>query len=256
MRNPNDAAQNPRGRGLPPGRAMAAQALRDARAVLLLPYFSKARLTARATGGRLVIPAGTEARFFAYGQRQTMEAGGFPVAYGIATDADTNIAKGGETNNGSDLLVRAMQIGPVGGSIGELVGAEDPVLQGAAAAVLKAIRGDVSVKLIVGQGGDGGALIGPIVTVPAGFGIYGEEDGVSALTSGESYTSNVISFGDRPIRWAPVGTGPDSNLNVRLRAERAIDCGPSSEAVTEAYVDLLCRLFVEQVTPLSDNQLS
>lgn len=251
MRNINDLAQNPRGRGLPPGRAMAAEAIRAARAVLILPYFSKARLTATATGGRAVIPAGQEARFFAYGQRQTMEAGGFPVAYGIASDADTNISKGGETNNGAELLIRAMQIGPVGGSAGVLAETD---LTGTAAAVLKACRGDVSVKLIVGQGGDGGALIGPLVTVPAGFGLYGSEDGESVITSGEPYASNVISFGDRPIRWAPVGTGPDSNLNVRLRAERAIDCGPLASGT--AYVDLLCRLWVEQTNALSENQLS
>lgn len=248
--NIRDLAQNPQGIGLSPAALQAARIIEAARAKLDLTYFSKVRFTATLNAGGTAYDVTTdEVRFFSYGKRQTMESAGFGSGF-VATPADTNLAKGGETNNQAKVLVRAMSITPVAGS----------------PSLIKALRSDVSTKMELGSSNGAGWDLGPLGVQPGGASLFGSEaegiagGDVSSVAAGNPYSTNVRSFGKRPFRWSPVGSDNSAAtiLNVVCKVERSISVPILNTDETfvppdEITADFLAQLYIELDQPLDPN---
>jgi len=196
------------------------------------PYWSTVRLTAAFATG--LIAAGGSRQAFSYGVGTDMALAG--RAGVLATKADTNLQKPGETRKNADIFV---------------CGVAAYLSQDADAAFLGKVMREVDVEIstdgsnteplatlemLPGGGGLYGAgqssiLRGPLDT--AGFGLDGGQGAhFSYANNGNPMAGNFFML-DAPILWTGQ-TGVDSNFRLIVNNSRAITVTPSAARVAAA----------------------
>ncbi len=241
-------------------------------------YFSTVRFepTVGGTTGAqtYTIPQGTKVQAFSYGINDNLVSfAGFPASGGgtqPATDAETNLIKGSQTNAGFQVNIRGIAILPTADS--------SPLL-------LKLLTDNVSVSISL-NGGTQTWKLGNLSFMPGAGGLYGGGLDVlqtpdlgqtfahdpGAIVNGLPSAQNYLPF-PQPLIWTPAGA-TDSTLVVIFTAERAI--GPFTLAPRTATtgvsgytppaanvavgtnlsdgVGLKVRLISQQIAPVSQNQ--
>lgn len=238
-------------------------------------YFSTIRFSPTiggTTGAQTyTVAAGTTVQAFSYGLNDSLpNAAGFPTGAGNATDADTNLIKGSQTNAGFQLIIRGIAVLPTADS--------SPLL-------LKLLTDNVSVSIGL-NGSTQTWKLGNLSFMPGAGGLYGQGRDTlqvpdlaqttafdpGAVVNGLPSAQNYYPF-PQPLIWTPAGA-TDSTLVVIFRAERTIGgftlnprvatagvtayTPPAANvAVGSNYSDgvgLKVRLISQQIAPRSQNQ--
>jgi hypothetical protein len=242
-------------------------------------YFSTVRLTpvvSGTTGAQTyVITQGQKVQAFSYGINDNLVAtAGFPVSGGAtqpATDADTNLIKGSQTNAGFQVIIRGIAV--------QLTADSNP-------SFAKEIADNVSVSISL-NGGTQSWKLGNLAFMPGAGGYYGTaRDALQvpdlaqttafdpgSIVNGLPSAQNYYQF-PQPLIWSPAGA-VDSTLVVIFTAERQLSVptlGPrAATAGVTAYtppaanvavgtspfsdgVGLKVRLISQQIAPRSANQ--
>lgn len=206
-----------------------------------------------------------EQKPFSYRIGDQLGVAGFDNATsGVATDAETNLVKAGETVAGEQLAVMGISLMP--SSVSD-IGLWKQLC--ANMSVVISMDGDANryrlgrPDMIPGSAGTFGSGISP--TVLPGLAESVAVDG--SFSNGWPTIDNFYPF-PQPILWTPSGE-TDSNLNVVLRLVRQITVVETGRAAASGvapftppttvgqfgtFVDFMCRLHSVQVAPRSVNR--
>lgn len=249
---------------------IAAQAVKEQKTVLPIPYWSTVRLQAtRAAGPPVVLTVDTTSRkAFQYAIGQDMQVAGF-AAGTAAQAADTNLLRAGETLDGADVWLW--------GLAAELCTNSEPLIAAQAwrdAVVELSLNGTQSIR------------IGTLGMFPAAAGLYGAgrsfvaepplnqpgggDNGaplVGYLANGNPMAGNFLRF-PQPFKWCATGKGADASLSVITTPNRSIvvTCSvaraaaagisaytPPAALAAGTFVDIRYRLIAVAVSPRSQN---
>ena len=201
------------------------------------PYYSKVRFEAEAvaTGGAGVaytVPAGTEARAFAYRAGGSKVIAGFNAFEPAATIADTNLTRESQTTSGENVYIHGIAIQVLPASIvQEAAAPAAPVTRPMSARLLAAIAESTSVELSL-NGDEQRHRLGIPSMIPGAGGIMGGGEDVSgqmAFSPGKNLEFAQNGWGVRSnffrlpegIVWRK-GDNVDSQLNIILNVRRPI----------------------------------
>lgn len=214
---------------------IAAEAIGGQKVVLPLPYWSTIRLQAVRSGpGPFTYTIDTsDRRAFQYGQGSDCSVGGFASGT-IATGAETNLLKPGESISNADVFIYGMAV--------ELCPNSEPLL---ASQVWRdswlelSLNGQDSVKLgtlnmFPGASGLFGAAPSRLLAPPdfqAGSNDGGIGPALGFLSNGNPMAGNFYRF-PQPFVWRAVGQGRDSNLAVIWKSARTIAFNSTDRVLT------------------------
>lgn len=269
-----DAQMNAIIAALPPQvrAAISEAALKDAKAVLPVPYWSTVRFAPTINAGaNAVISALNPRKAFQYSIGGNAAVAGFSTTYSVQPD-DTNLLRPGETLDNADVWIY--------GLAAELCTNSDSKLAMEVwrnAWVELSLNGTTSIRLgTLGMFPAGAGLYGigqsqillPPIPTPGGGVDGGAGAAVSAMANGNPMSGNFYRF-PQPFKWCGVGTGgADAQLtvlvnlgqdvNVPIVASRASDTGiaPWTSPTTNnaAPVDIRFRLISVSISKRSVNQ--
>lgn len=215
--------------------AIAQQAIAGQKVVLPLPYWSTIRLQAvRSGAGPFTYTIDTsDRRAFQYGVGADCSVAGF-AAGTIATGAETNLLKAGESISNADVWIYGLSV--------ELCPNSEPLL---ASQVWRdswlelSLNGQDSVRLgtlnmFPGAGGLFGTgpsrLLQPADNQPGGND-GGIGPALGFLSNGNPMAGNFYRF-PQPFVWRAVGQGRDSNLAVVWKSARNIAFNSTDRTLT------------------------
>jgi hypothetical protein len=205
-----------------------------------------------------------EQRPFNYRIGDNLSNAGFDPAFGVATDAETNLVKANETVAGEQLQVYGISLMP--SSITDIglwkkliANMSVNVSMDGGAQNYKLGRPD----MIPGSGGTFGSGYTPTVVPPLDASIAAD----SSFSNGWPTNDNFYPF-PQPLIWSPSGS-TDSNFQIVLRLVRQLTFAETARAAATGiaaftpptatgdfgtYIDIMCRLHSKQMAARSVNQ--
>ena len=250
---------------------IAAEAVKTQKTVLPVPYWSTVRLlSSRAAGPPVVLTIDTTPRkAFQYCIGQDATVGGFSST--IATPAETNLLRAGETLDGATVWIW--------GLAAELCTNAEPLIAAQAwrdSVVDLSLNGTQSIRL------------GTLAMFPAAGGLYGagrsfvaepalaQSGGVDGgqgatvgyLANGNPMAGNFMRF-PQPFKWNGTGKGADASLSVIVTPQRTMTftCAvaraaaagvaaytpPAAAGNAGTFIDIRFRLVAVAIGDRSDN---
>lgn len=250
---------------------IAAEAVKTQKTVLPVPYWSTVRLlSSRAAGPPVVLTIDTTPRkAFQYCIGQDATVGGFSGT--IATPAETNLLRAGETLDGATVWIW--------GLAAELCTNAEPLIAAQAwrdSVVDLSLNGTQSIRL------------GTLAMFPAAGGLYGQGrsfvaepqlaqsggvDGgqgatVGYVANGNPMAGNFMRF-PQPFKWNGTGKGADASLSIIVTPQRTMTftCAvaraaaagvaaytpPAAAGNAGTFIDVRFRLVAVAIGDRSDN---
>lgn len=201
---------------------VAAQAIKEQKTVLPVPYWSTVRIAGTVAGNVLTVAATTR-KAFSYQIGQDMTAAGFTAT--TAEGAETNLLQASQTLDNADVWIWGLAI--------ELCPNSEPLLAQRLwreCLVELSTSGTQSIRLgTLGMFPSAGSLYGvgqsfigqpPTNQKGAADGGYGSN--VGSLSNGNPMAGNFMKF-PQPFKWSSIGSNAgDSQLTVSITPVRAI----------------------------------
>lgn len=196
-----------------------------------LPYYSTVRFQAAFATG---IIAPTTRKAFSYGVGQEPTAAGFAAAFGVATEAETNLLVPSTTNNGEDFIINGVRA--------FLTPDSEPTLAiDLWRHVFLELKIGARTTIPLGRleqfpGGGGLRGVGQSALVEPELFASGVPDGgagakVSVMANGEPAVGNFREID--PIWWSGIANGVDSSLNVLATPKRQIQRAPGTARLAQ-----------------------
>lgn len=204
---------------------IAAEAVKEQKTVLPVPYWSTIRLlSSRAAGPPVVLTIDTTPRkAFQYAIGQDMQVAGFAAAT-AATAAETNLLRAGETLDNADVWLW--------GLAAELCTNAEPLIAAQAwrdSLVELSLNGTQSIRLgTLGMFPAAGGLYGvgrSFVAEPqlaqSGGVDGGQGASIGYLANGNPMAGNFMRF-PQPFKWTGTGRGADASLSILVTPQRTM----------------------------------